>query len=104
MNDFLMKCEKRFHRFGLSDDEIHDAIKSACDFFFIPMPRLIEDLTNVQGGQTMFLNWDPNSYVAPEMLRRRIPLTIQNLVNEFMVFRQQHMDDLRQLQSKYYNI
>lgn len=206
MNDFLMNCERRFHRFGLSDDEIYDAIKSACDFFYIPMPRLIEDLTHVQGGQTMFLNWDPNSYqddvlcynmqqliemhvdskdafslvmtheaahrvlqntqftgiangqweselcadflmgcraglwnmqaidkvivglvltsgspshpegtlrglfirhgryVAPEMLRRHIPLTIQNLVNEFMAFRQQHMDVLRQLQSKYYNI
>lgn len=41
---------------------MHDAIKSACDFFNIPMPKMIQDLTNVQNGQTMFVNWDRGSY------------------------------------------
>ena len=62
MDDFLKRCQQRFKRFGLSDDDIHDAIKSACDFFNIPMPRMIQDLTNVQNGQTMFVNWDRGSY------------------------------------------
>lgn len=41
-------------------------------------------------------------YVAPEMHRRGIPLTIQNLINEFMSFRQQHLDDILSQQRKYY--
>ena len=53
---------KRFGRFGLSQDDIRDAIKSACDFFNIPQPRIIQDLTNQPGGQTMFVNWDRGSY------------------------------------------
>lgn len=61
MDDF-MRLSLRFSGFGLSDEDIVDAIQSACDFFNIPMPRLISDLTNVQGGQTMFLNWYRNSY------------------------------------------
>ena len=118
MDDFLKRCQQRFNRFGLSDADINDAIKSACDFFNIPMPRMIQDLTNAQNGQTMFMNWDRGSYyddvlcfnmsiekvamgllltngspshpegtlramfirhgryVAPEMHRRGIPLTI----------------------------
>lgn len=62
MDDFLKQCQQRFRRFGLSDADIYDAIKSACDFFNIPMPRMIQDLTNVQNGQTMFVNWDRGSY------------------------------------------
>lgn len=62
MDDFLKRCQLRFQRFGLSDADVHDAIKSACDFFNIPMPRMIQDLTNVQNGQTMFVNWDRGSY------------------------------------------
>lgn len=204
MDDFLKQCRHRFNQFGLSDADIHDAIKSACDFFNIPMPRMIQDLTNVQNGLTMFVNWDRGSYyddvlcfnmrqlmdmkvdskgafslvmthecghrvlqntqfpgvangqweselcpdffmgcraglwnmsaidkvvmgliltngsashpegtlrtlfirhgkyVAPEMHRRGIPLTIQNLINEFMSFRQQHLDDILSQQRKYY--
>ena len=48
--------------FGLSEADINDVIKSACDFFNIPMPRMIQDLTNVKDGQTMFVNWDRGSY------------------------------------------
>ena len=204
MDDFLKRCQLRFQRFGLSDADVHDAIKSACDFFNIPMPRMIQDLTNVQNGQTMFVNWDRGSYyddvlcfnmqqlidmkidskdafslvmthecghrvlqntqfpgvangqweselcpdffmgcraglwnmnaidkvvmgliltdgspshpegtlralfirhgkyIVPEMHRRGIPLTIQNLINEFMAFRQQNLNELLNQQHKYY--
>ena len=53
MDDFLKRCQQRFNRFGLSDSDFNDAIKSACDFFNIPMPRMIQDLTNAQNGQTV---------------------------------------------------
>ncbi|WP_418868512.1 hypothetical protein [Segatella hominis] len=47
----------------MSEADINDAIKSACDFFNIPMPKMIQDLTNVKDGQTMFVNyWDRGSY------------------------------------------
>ena len=62
MDDFLKRCQQRFQRFGLSDEDVYEAIKSACDFFNIPMPRMIQDLTNVQNGQTMFVNWNRGSY------------------------------------------
>lgn len=62
MDDFLKKCSDRFGQFGLSQADINDAIKQACDFFNIPMPRMIQDLTHVQNGQTMFVNWDSNSF------------------------------------------
>jgi len=60
--DEFMRLSQRFRRFGLSEPEIKDAIKTACDFFNIPMPRMIQDLTNAQNGQTMFVNWDRGSY------------------------------------------
>lgn len=205
MDDFLKRCQQRFQQFGLSDADVHDAIKSACDFFNIPMPRMIQDLTNVQNGQTMFVNWDRGSYyddvlcfnmqqlidmkidskdafslvmthecghrvlqntqfpgvangqweselcpdffmgcraglwnmnaidkvvmgliltdgspshpegtlralfirhgkyIVPEMHRRGIPLTIQNLINEFMAFRQQNLNEILNQQHKYYS-
>ena len=61
MDDFL-KMTGRFKEFGLTREEIIDGIRSACAFFNIPMPRMIQDLTNVQGGQTMFVNWDAGRY------------------------------------------
>ena len=61
MDEFLA-LSKRFSRFGLTQDDIRDAIKSACDFFNIPQPRMIQDLTNTPSGQTMFVNWDQGSY------------------------------------------
>ena len=61
MDEFLA-LSKRFSRFGLTQDDIRDAIKSACDFFNLPQPRMIQDLTNTPGGQTMFVNWDRGSY------------------------------------------
>lgn len=41
-------------------------------------------------------------YIVPEMHRRGIPLTIQNLINEFMAFRQQNLNELLNQQHKYY--
>lgn len=61
MQEFL-NLSNRFGRFGLSESDIRDAIKSACDFFNIPMPRMIQDLTNLENGETMFMNWDRGSY------------------------------------------
>ena len=61
MDEFL-KMSQRFKKFGLSQKDVEEAIKSACDFFNIPMPRMIQDLTNVQNGQTMFVNWHPGLY------------------------------------------
>lgn len=61
MGDFLKRC-RRFNKFGLSQKDIEDAIKSACDFFNNPMPAMIHDLTNVENGQTMFINYNPRSY------------------------------------------
>lgn len=61
MDEFL-KISQRFKKFGLSSKDVEDAVRSACDFFNIPMPRMIQDLTNVQNGQTMFVNWHPGLY------------------------------------------
>lgn len=51
-----------FECLGLTPKDVEDAIKSACDFFNIPMPCMIHDMTNVRNGQTMFVNWHPGSY------------------------------------------
>lgn len=61
MDEFVRMC-RRFGRFGLAPNDIEEAIKSACDFFNIPMPRMIQDLTDVQNGQTMFVNFNRSSY------------------------------------------
>ena len=61
MDEFL-KMIHRFKKFDLTPKDVEDAIQSACDFFHIPMPRMIQDLTNVQNGQTMFVNWHPGLY------------------------------------------
>lgn len=61
MDEFIALSE-RFSRFGLTHDEIMDAIQSACDFFHIPFPRMVQDITNQLNGQTMFVNWDRGSF------------------------------------------
>ena len=58
----LHLLKKKVSKYGLSQKDVEESIKSACDFFQIPYPRLVQDLTNVPYGQTMFLNWDKNSY------------------------------------------
>ena len=47
---------RRFDKFNLTHKEVMEAIRSACDFFRIPYPELVYDLTNSKGGRTMFLN------------------------------------------------
>lgn len=202
MDEFL-QLSQRYRQFHLTPEEVQQGIKSACDFFNIPMPRLIQDLTNHPNGQTCFMNWNRGSYaddvicfnmqqlvdmkvdskdafslvmthecghrvlqnttfpgvnngqweselcpdffmgcraglwnmdiskvtlglllsngsqshpegalramfirhgqyVAPEMARRGIPLSIQNLINEFMAFRQQNLAEIHNQQRKYY--
>lgn len=61
MGEFL-KMSGRFQKFGLTPNDVEEAIRSACDFFHIPMPRMIQDLTNARNGQTMFVNFNPGSY------------------------------------------
>ncbi len=48
-------------KYGLTEDECLVAIQAACDFFGIPAPVVIQDLTNDPYGQTMFKNRDANS-------------------------------------------
>ena len=62
MDGYLKQCQQRLDRFGLSDEDVYDAVKSACDFFRIPMPCMILDLTKVENGQTMFMNLGDGSY------------------------------------------
>lgn len=47
---------------GLTENEIMDAIGSACEFFGISFPAFVQDLSNFSFGSTMFLNIDPTSY------------------------------------------
>lgn len=61
MEGFLA-LSKRFGQFGLTSKDIQEAIQSACDFFHIPYPRMVQDLTNHPNGQTMFVNWDRGSF------------------------------------------
>ena len=46
MEDFLANAAKHFWYTGLRQEQIHDAIQTACDFFGIPMPQLVYDITN----------------------------------------------------------
>lgn len=48
-------------KYGLTEDECEVAIQAACDFFGIPAPVLIKNLTSDKNSQTLFRNRDPNS-------------------------------------------
>ena len=61
MEAFLNNARKSYLS-SLSNDQILYAINSACEYFHIPSPVLIRDLTNQEGGYTMFTNFDPKSY------------------------------------------
>lgn len=39
-------------QYGITEDECVKGIQTACDFFGIPMPNVIKDLTNNPGGAT----------------------------------------------------
>lgn len=62
MDDFLRRCQQLKEQLKISQQEIEDAIHSACDFFGISYPMLIIDLTNKKYGQTMFVNVNPESF------------------------------------------
>ena len=61
MEAFLNNARKSYLS-SLSNDQILYAINTACEYFHIPSPVLIRNLTNVKGGYTMFTNYDPKSY------------------------------------------
>ena len=58
--DFQAVC-RRFDRFNLSHAEVMEAIRAACNFFRIPYPELVYDLTDRKGGRTMFVNNNSDS-------------------------------------------
>lgn len=62
MEDFLQRAHERFHIFNIKVEELTRAIQSACSFFGIPYPNMVYDLTNVRGGETMFVNYNRASY------------------------------------------
>lgn len=62
MDDFIKRCNELKDKLSLSQQEIEEAIHSACDFFGIAYPMLIIDLSNKKYGQTMFVNVDPVSF------------------------------------------
>lgn len=63
MRSFLERAlNERFGRFNLSILEIQKGVKSACDFFGISYPMMVQDLTNLECGSTMFCNADEQSF------------------------------------------
>ena len=52
----------RICRYGVSPRDCEKVIESACDFFEIPLPNLIADMTENPQGQTMFVDFNPNSF------------------------------------------
>lgn len=60
MDDFLRGVDLRSLK-ELSEADVMEAINSACDFFGIPYPVFVQDLSNFKFGSTMFSNIDPTS-------------------------------------------
>ena len=52
----------RICRYGVSPIDCEKGIESACEFFEIPLPALIADMTENPQGQTMFVDFNPNSF------------------------------------------
>ena len=61
MEGFLRGVDLRSLK-GLTEQEIKDAINSACEFFGIPYPVFVQDLSNFKFGSTMFVSIDPTSF------------------------------------------
>lgn len=64
MNTLMQFCQDliRKSRYGITLEECMIGVQTACEFFNIPVPETIYDLTNNPDGQTMFINSDPESY------------------------------------------
>ena len=62
MRSFVERSLKE--RFGsdMSIWEIQQGIKSACDFFGISYPKMVQDLSDMKCGSTMFCNVDRQSF------------------------------------------
>lgn len=53
--------------YNLTQYDIIDAIRSACDFFRIPMPCIIRNQTGECNGSTCFVDSDSNSFLDDEI-------------------------------------
>lgn len=62
MEDFLANAAKRFWYTGLREDQILTAIQAACDFFDIPMPQFVYDMTNNPQQGTAVINMMSTTY------------------------------------------
>lgn len=56
------KSLQKYRKFGLSEQDCIDGIKIPCDFFDIPMPAMINDLTEHPGGRTMLVYTNKESF------------------------------------------
>lgn len=61
MEEFLRGSDLRSLK-GLSEADVKEAINFACDFFGIPYPVFVQDLSNFRFGYTMFFSVDPTSF------------------------------------------
>lgn len=58
--DNFRKNIQRLSKYGVSFFDCENAINETCQFFGIPAPVFIEDMTNHPRGQTMFVNINGN--------------------------------------------
>lgn len=63
LSDINKFCRNLLYRsrYGLTEDGCIRAILDACDFFGIPAPVMIKNMTEKPDGQTMFVNRDRES-------------------------------------------
>ena len=57
VRDLLYKC-----KYGLTEEECVIGIKEACDFFGMPMPQFVHDVTGKKAQQTASQSNDPNTF------------------------------------------
>lgn len=82
MDDFLANAAKHFWYTGLREEQILGAIRTACDFFGIPMPQLIYDVTNNPGEGTAVINRMGNTYeddILQYNMKELVGLGVANL-------------------------
>lgn len=66
LENFRLNFERK-RRYGVAPFECDDAINEACDFFGIPAPAFVKDLTDHPRGRTMVRNHNPFSYADDEL-------------------------------------
>lgn len=83
LNDIiLLSAHFCYYGVKMSPMDVYDAIKSACDFFRIPVPRVIKDVTDVKNGQTMFVNMDRRTYNDDALFINAKQLVDLNVINK----------------------